>query len=1046
MKTVQGRGKVGSLRFRPGKRLIGIILLCAPCVLFVAGDISGAGTGTDPGSPLEFQGWQRKFTGPREGAPAGVRALAQTPDGILWIGASDGLYRYDGRSFTRLPPSSDKPIQADTISALLATAEGDLWVGHDYGGLSLVRAGRHEALTGLKLGTVWALPTNRVGATNRAEATWAVGSDSRQVYVARLIDRKWTPWTQFEANLFYGSAVGGDGTLWLIVGDRLIAVSPQSHGLRIAAQGVRASSLAGRPDGSVWLVERNRLRALRFPAGINDTKPAITGFIRKGEAPVVFEDAAHFWIVQSDDVLERYAVRPNGHATRVAAWRSGYALTASILPLSALPSLVDRERALWIGTSQGLERFSPGSFAPVLAGVSNSVENRSPAFATVDGQGTVWAWRHHRLFRAGGGTDLAAWPAPLRSDGAPCAARPGGLWLFDGSDGFTRIGGPRPASVPLGPEGGRLANEFGVNGCLEDERGRLWAITDRGIALLGPDVKAAVPLGDDSGYSIGTYAAWRGGWVLVYVGNGNLWLTDGAHSRIVWPRADNTLGFIEAQYRGENAILLGGDRGLGRFDGRSVKVIPSGRFPWLNFVAGIVQTPQGETWLQTSTGIVRLRTADLDRAFADPAFQPDIRIFRAADGVPGPPTYANMSGLAADSSGRIWLSTSNGIAVFDPATAPPDGPPPPILVTGLEADERELPITPEVHLPPGVARLRIQLAVVDFDNPMATRLRYRLKGMDKDWIDAGEQRTATFTYLPPGHYRFEVIGANSHGVWNRKGQAIEIDVAPRFWQTWWFATSAALILLFGIWLALRWRIAQVARRLRSQAAERANERERIARDIHDTLLQGMQGLVMRIQSITSRMPSPDPNRQALEDSLDRADALIAEGKLRVHSMHLEDAPVDLRTMLQQAMMEMPFAAEVQRTVAIEGSPCSVDVVVAREIREIAAEALFNAARHAKAGGVTVVVAFGSRALDVVVTDDGAGFEIAGMRASGFGLIAMRKRAESIGARLTVETSPGRGTSVRIRVSGRKAYPDRTGLFASLATWLPGRSDRQHAAP
>ncbi|WP_443486912.1 ligand-binding sensor domain-containing protein [Novosphingobium aerophilum] len=812
------RGRAGLLR--PRRRLSRIGLLSALSLLCMAS--GSAGAGTQPLSSLEMRGWQHSFTGPREGAPAGVRSLAQTPDGILWIGASDGLYRYDGRSFVRQPPSSAKPIQADTIGPLLATADGDLWVGHDYGGLSLVRAGRHVAQTGLRMSTVWALPANRAG------MAWAVGSDSRRVYVARLIDRKWVLWTEFKAELFYGSAIGGDGTLWLLVGDRLIAVSPRDRRLRIVASGIHSSGLANSPDGRVWLVGKSRLTELGSTKVIGGEAFAITGFTRKGDAPVRFEDARHFWIIQGDNVLERYAIGASGRAVRIAGWPSGYALTASVLPLSALPSMIDREQALWIGTSQGLERFSRSSFVSVLAGANNTVENRSPAFAAADGRGTVWAWRQDHLFRSGFGQGLTSWPGTRPGGVAPCAARAGGVWVFNGTDRFTRIGGPSPASLPLGHDGARLAKELGVNGCLEDDRGRLWGAADRGLALLGPKHSTAVALGEDSGYSIGTYSAWRDGWVLAYIGNGNLWLTDGEHSRIVWRHDDNTLGFIEAQYRSRNAILLGGDRGLGRFDGRSVQVVSSVRFPWLNFVAGIVQTPRGETWLQTSSGIVRLRTADLDRTFVDPHFQPDLRIFRAADGVPGPPTYANMSGLAADGSGRIWVSTSNGIAVFDPATAPTDGPPPPVLVTAIEADDRAMPVGPRVELPSGTVRLRIQLAVVDFDNPMATRLRYRLKGMDTEWVDASEQRAAMFTRLPPGHYQLEVVGANSHGVWNNQGQAIEIDVAPHFWQTWWFSASTGLALLLGVWLAVRWRVAQVARRLRSQAAERANERERIA--------------------------------------------------------------------------------------------------------------------------------------------------------------------------------------------------------------------------
>lgn len=1029
-------GRAGLLR--QWRRLSRIALLSAPSLLCMAS--GSAGAGTQPLSSLEMQGWQHSFTGPREGAPAGVRALAQTPDGILWIGASDGLYRYDGRSFARLPPSSAKPTQADAIGPLLATADGDLWAGHDYGGLSLVRGGRHVVLSGLRMSTVWALPANRAG------MAWAVGSDSRRVYVARLVDRKWVSWTAFKADLFYGSAVGGDGTLWLLVGDRLLSISPRDHGLRTVSRGIHSSGLADSPDGRVWLVGKSRMTELGSTKRMGGEAFAITGFTRKGDAPVRFEDARHFWIMQGDNVLERYVVGASGRAERLAGWHSGYALTASILPLSVLPSMIDREQALWIGTSQGLERFSRSSFVPVLAGANNTVENRSPAFAAVDGRGTVWAWRHDHLYRSGLSKGFTPWPGTRPGGVAPCAARAGGVWVFNGMDRFTRIGGPSPASLPLGRDGARLAKELGLNGCLEDEQGRLWGAADRGLALLGPKRSAVVAFGEDSGYSIGTYSAWRDGWVLAYIGNGNLWLTDGKHSRIVWRHKDNTLGFIEAQYRSGNAILLGGDRGLGRFDGRSVNVVSSVRFPWLNFVAGIVQTPRGETWLQTSSGIVRLRTADLDRTFVDPHFQPDVRIFRAADGVPGPPTYANMSGLAADGSGRIWVSTSNGIAVFDPATAPVDGPPPPVLVTQIEADDRGMPVASSVELPPGTGRLRIQLAVVDFDNSMATRLRYRLKGMDTEWVDASEQRAAMYTQLPPGHYRLEVMGANSQGVWNHRGQIIEIDVAPHFWQTWWFAASAGLGLLLGLWLGLRWRVAQVARRLRRQAAERANERERIARDIHDTLLQGMQGLVMRIQAITSRMQAPDPYRRELEQSLDRADALIAEGKLRVHNLHLEDSPADLYAMLQQVMMEMPFAANVERSVSVNGHARPLDVVVIREVREIVAEALFNAARHARAQTVTVEVRFGARALEVVVADNGSGFDSRRDVVSGYGLIGMRKRAGSIGASLTVESRPDAGTSILTRVPSRSAYPICLGFQAWLARWFSGRSDRQHAAP
>lgn len=986
-----------------------------------------AGAGIAPASSLELQGWQRSFAGPRDGAPAGVRALAQTPDGILWLGAIDGLYRYDGRNFERLPPSTKKPIQADTISALLATSAGDVWVGHDYGGLSLVRGGRHVPVPDVPMGTVWALPANSSG------QAWAVGSNSRQVYLARLVGRRWLSWVQLKAELFYGSAVGKDGTLWLILGQRLIAVSPDSRDWRVVASGITSSSLVSGPSGDVWLATPRSLRELKagaFGSAADPGKPrTITGFTRNGDAPILFDGASHFWLVQGNDTLERYAIDAQGHATRAGQWRGGYALTAPVLPLNVLPLMTDREHALWMGTSQGLERFSLTSFVPVLAGASNSVINRSPAFAIADGRGAIWAWRNGRLFGAGPDGTSGTGVANVGGAMSPCASKSGGVWVFSGKDRLVRIGGQGGGAVALGAAGVAMAQGFGLTGCLEDDRGRLWGGGDHGLLLLEADRSRIVPLGEDTGYSIGTYAPWRNGQVLAYVGNGNLWLTDGTHSRIVWSHADNTLGFIQAQYRTERTILLGGDRGLGRFDGNSVKVISSGRFPWLGFVAGVVQTPGGDTWLQTSGGVVRLRTTDLDRAFEDQDFRPGLRIFRSADGVPGPPTYSNMSGLTADRDGRIWVSTANGIAVFDPSKASLEGPAPPVLVTGVEADDRTYPVAAQIKLPAGTARLRVQLVVIDFDNPMATRLSYRLEGLDAGWVDASGQRMAVFTNLAPGHYRFQVIGANSHGVWNRAGQSIEIDVAAHFWQTWWFAAFVGLSLVAAVGLAARWRIAQVTRRLRSQAAERANERERIAREIHDTFLQGMQGLVMRFQSIVGRMQPSDPNRQSLEQSLDSADVLIAEGKMRVHNMHLDDEPEDLAILLRQTMAEMPFASSVARIVNFSGEPLAIEPVVSREVREIVAEALFNAARHANAANVAVNVSYSPRDLEIVVTDDGVGIsgDIPGN--SGYGLTAMRKRAESIGARLSINGGAAPGTRVLLRIPARNAYVSSPGFLA-----------------
>jgi signal transduction histidine kinase len=319
--------------------------------------------------------------------------------------------------------------------------------------------------------------------------------------------------------------------------------------------------------------------------------------------------------------------------------------------------------------------------------------------------------------------------------------------------------------------------------------------------------------------------------------------------------------------------------------------------------------------------------------------------------------------------------------------------------------------------------------------PERIRFRYRLIGAETDWTDAGDRRQAFFTNLAPGDYRFQVIAANNDGVWNTAGATMSFSIAPTFLQSLWFKVLVVLVLVGLAWLAYSLRIQQEAARLQSRFDVRIAERERIARELHDTLLQGFQGLLLRFQSITNRVPAGGELRKSLEDALDRADAVLVEGRARVRELRAE-APGDD---LAKAIVDNAHKAMVEDTprfdLTIEGSPRPLHTLVADEVTRVAEEAIRNALEHAKAHAIEVILSYGRSELRLSVRDDGVGMSqdvlAAGRREGHYGLVGMQERAARIGARLDVSSGKDAGTEVTLSIPARAAYKDQRLLFEWL---------------
>jgi signal transduction histidine kinase len=408
------------------------------------------------------------------------------------------------------------------------------------------------------------------------------------------------------------------------------------------------------------------------------------------------------------------------------------------------------------------------------------------------------------------------------------------------------------------------------------------------------------------------------------------------------------------------------------------------------------------------------------------------------DGLDGAPAQLRPvpTAVAAD-DGKLWFATNNSVVWIDPAQIRRNIQQPPVQILALNAAGRAWPLQ-SPRLSVGTREIDLRYSAGALAQPERVRFRVQLDGVDADWQDTGSQRTAHYTNLSPGHYVFRVIAANEDGLWSAQPAALAFDVPPAFNQTLWFRLMWVPIGALLIWALMRWRTRQLAERYADRRAAILIERERIARELHDTLLQSMQGLILRLQSSVDRMPPEDLTRARLERSLNSAEQVLLEGRDRVSELRApaRDAATlgDALSRIGESLAEEhgPTFITTRRG---EGEPLPDRVF--DEARHIGAEALLNAFRHAGAKQVRLIVQQTTSRLVLEVVDDGRGMlptrEYTAGRTGHWGLAGMRERARSIGARFTLTTVEGQGTRIRLQVRLRSV------ALGWPARWV-GRAD------
>jgi signal transduction histidine kinase len=374
--------------------------------------------------------------------------------------------------------------------------------------------------------------------------------------------------------------------------------------------------------------------------------------------------------------------------------------------------------------------------------------------------------------------------------------------------------------------------------------------------------------------------------------------------------------------------------------------------------------------------------------------------------------------------GRILLATSGGVSILDPHHLNQNTAPPPVHIEEITADEREVRSSGRVSLPINVRNIRIAFTALSFAAPRRVLFRYKLQGFDKDWSSPVSLRQATYTNLPPGNYEFKVIACNNDGVWNMTGDALTFYIPPAFYQTIWFKVAIVGIVAGLLWVFYLLRLRSATTAVTARLGERLQERERIARDLHDTLLQDFQAVTLRFQVVLTRLEKEDPRRLALEEGLDYADQVLAEGRDHIRDIRADTKTGDeLSASLAQYGNELSQLRKIAFAMIVNGSPYPLDPLVRDEIHRIGREAIGNSFKHSNGTRVEVAIGYGADQLQMKIYDDGIGLNsnlLSSGRPGHWGINNMRERARKIGASFEFSSEPHGGTLLVLEVPVRPA--------------------------
>ncbi|CUI05158.1 two-component system sensor protein [Janthinobacterium sp. CG23_2] len=967
-----------------------------------------------------------------DGGPSQVGAIAQTGDGYLWLGTNESLFRFDGFRFVRYEAPG---LNTLGIVASLLAVDDELWVGLRFGGVRVIGPrGMREHRPGPNLpeGAIYSLARDRTG------AIWIAADDGLARYNGtawELVSANW----HFPGKKARAVFVDGGGTVWAAIENRLLYLPKGER--RFIDSGLAVdwvSQIAQAPDGAIWLTERysGKIHRVVLLDGHLTYSSLTTGTPAIG---LLFDRSGGLWLSTTGNGVQ-YVANP----TSIGALDSRTSFTArdGLSSDFIWKMLEDGEGNLWVGSNGGLDRFRQRALMP--AGFPPGSLN----FALVAGNdGSLWAGPSNRpaMRLMDGAMEVLDMPAPVS-----CAMRDleGTIWM-GGPSGIWRSRGAHLAKFADLPPAA-LA-ESSVRAMARDAAGDLWVSFNRlGLFRLHDGVWIATPppsLSANQRMPVTASADAKGRPWFGY--RDNLLVTREGDGEKRWGQADGMdIGHVTAITHHGQRTWVGGQRGIGYIDGehyRALRLPDNGLFAniYAIIVVPLKDGSGDDLWVHSRSGIFQLTAAELARAYADANYRIGYRSYDLMGGLANDPYQVLPLPTAVRSGdGRLWFSTSNGVAWIDPERPRPELAGPTVLIESVHVDGVRAASGAPALLSAGAQRIVIDYTALSLSAPERLNFRYRLDGYDAGWQDAGRQREAVYTGLNAGKYRFRVLAHNQDGLPSSREAVFEFSIPPALYRQPWFLLLAGALAFAALWMLYRINMRRAAERLRERIEERHSER--IARDLHDTLLQGVHGLILRFQAIVYTIPAGSPARRSLEEALDRADEVLIEGRDRVRD--LRTGAVDLSELhdaLAALGAELEQKGGTRFALTVRGAPAPLRPLVRDEVYQVGHEAVVNAFRHARALHVKVDIEYGARQFQMTVGDDGLGIAPAYLtpmgRADHWGLRGMHERVGRIGALLAIHSDPARGSEVRLSIKAQLAYrraPRR--LFA----WLRKKNDKR----
>jgi signal transduction histidine kinase/ligand-binding sensor domain-containing protein len=947
-----------------------------------------------------------------------VYAICQSGDGYLWIGTDRGLVRFDGEKFTLIQrPLPDQPV-IGPVRGLVEDSDGNLWI-HSQGPQMLIyRDGQFRnafANGGLPLSIITAMSTDGHGGVLFTELIgrsirYARGKFETVAASTEAIGTVTSTAETLDGRIWLGTR--DDGLLFIKDGRPVLSSTPNLENEKINA-------FVATNSGGLWI---GTDQGLRFESPRRDINIVLPEWNKKTQMFDMVQDAAgNLWGASSRGLM-RFS----------ASGEFSFFMDGEKKPGDVTAVYEDRDGNIWYGGPSGLERLQDGLFAtyfphegfpPSNGGALHVDASKRVWFAPVSGglymldrgrvqrirldgldndvaysiSGTgneIWVGRQHvGLTKITARGDAMSSKTYTRADGlaqntvfATTAGGDGSVWAGTISGGLSHF--KNEAFSNYSTLNGLSSNA--VSSIVEGYDGTIWVGTSAGLDALRN----------------GTWSHWSRAEGL-----------PSSEVRNCFEDSQHVLWLLTAS---GPAYLSSG------------RVVVPNHIPdaLRDQLFGIADDGLGFLWFSTSDQIIRVNRS---RLTADDLRESDVRAIGESEGLIGAKGVRRDRSILTGPNGRLWVSVQNGIAFSDPAWSLHESRPISVRIESIAAAGKVLHANGSLRIPARTHNITFQFSGASLDSPERIWYRYLLEGADRTWSDPVQMRRVSYSNLHFGTYRFRVIASLDGILWNGPEADATLSIDQAFWETWWFRTASVLLVALIVLSLFRLRMVRLSHQLNSRFQERLTERTRIAQELHDTLLQSFQGLMLRFQIVDSMLPAePDEAKATLEDALERADNALAESRDAIQNIRPSSTPHPnlsraLAVVLEEVQGAFPTGNQHRPTcsIVVEGREQELREYVMMEICRIVREALRNAFQHAQASHVETEVSFRDMELRLSLRDDGRGIDPSvlnnGSRSGHWGIVGMRERAARLGAQLNFWSKPGAGTELELTVPGKIAY-------------------------